>query len=37
MFSIDEAISGVTKSNSSLLGIYMACMTKFVLENKEKP
>ena len=36
MFGLDESISKVINSESKLLGIYMACMTKFVLENKEK-
>jgi hypothetical protein len=36
MFSLDEPIGSVTRSNTTLLGIYMACMTKFVIENKDK-
>jgi hypothetical protein len=35
-FSLDESIVDVTKSNSTLLGIYMSCMSKFVIENKDK-
>ena len=34
-FGIDESIMKVSKSNQSLLGVYMACMTQYVLENKE--
>jgi hypothetical protein len=36
MFSLDESITKVTKSNASLLSIYFASMCKFVIENKEK-
>lgn len=35
-FGLDETISKVSKSNSNLLGLYMASMCKFALENKEK-
>ncbi len=35
-FNIDETIGKATKSNQLLLGVYLACMTKFVLENKDK-
>lgn len=36
MFNLDESIVDATKSNSNLLGVYMACMTKFVIENADK-
>jgi hypothetical protein len=36
MFSIDAPIVRISKSNTALLGIYMACMSKFVIENKDK-
>lgn len=35
-FVIDESITKVSKSNSTLLAVYLAAMTKFVLENKDK-
>ncbi|MBK7212412.1 MAG: hypothetical protein IPH88_03735 [Bacteroidales bacterium] len=35
-FMIDEPIVKISKSNTTLLGVYMAAMTKFVLENKDK-
>lgn len=35
-FNMDEIVNKITKSNQNLLGIYLACMTNFVLENKEK-
>ena len=35
-FEIDESITSLIKKNESILGLYMASMTKFVLENKEK-
>jgi len=35
-FNIDETIAKATKSDQLLLGVYMACMTKFVLENRDK-
>jgi hypothetical protein len=35
-FIIDEPISKISKSNTTLLGVYLAAMTKFVLENKDK-
>lgn len=35
-FGLDDAIVKAAKSNSSLLGIYMASMLKYVLENKDK-
>jgi hypothetical protein len=34
-FNIDETIAKATKSNPALLGIYMASMSKYVLENKD--
>lgn len=33
-FSLDETVSKVSKGNEELVGIYMACMTKYCLENK---
>ncbi len=35
-FDIDATIAEPSKSNPALLGVYMACMAKFVLENKDK-
>jgi hypothetical protein len=35
-FNIDETIGKITKSEPTLLGVYLACMSKFVLENKDK-
>lgn len=32
-FAIDESIGGIMKKNDDVLGVYMAAMTKFVLEN----
>ena len=34
-FTLDNVASKVTKGNDNLLGIYMACLTKYCLENKE--
>jgi hypothetical protein len=36
MFNLDESIAEAAESNESLFGIYMACMSKFVIENKDK-
>ena len=33
-FTLDNITSKVTKGNDDLLGIYMACMVKYCLENK---
>ena len=33
-FAIDETATKISKGNADLLGIYMACMTKYCLENK---
>lgn len=33
-FSLDESTSKLWKGNDDLLGVYMACMTKYCLENK---
>lgn len=33
-FGLDETVSKLMKGNDELLGIYMACMTKYCLENK---
>jgi hypothetical protein len=35
-FNIDESIGKLVEENQTILNIYMACMTKFVLENKDK-
>lgn len=35
-FSIDESVGKLIEENQTMLSIYMACMTKFVLENKDK-
>jgi hypothetical protein len=35
-FNIDETIGKIIKSNQLLLGVHLACMTKFVLENRDK-
>jgi hypothetical protein len=35
MFSIDESIGKATKSNPSLLAVYLAASVKYVLENKD--
>ncbi|GGD15547.1 hypothetical protein [Flavobacterium orientale] len=36
-FEIGEKAMELTKGNSDLLGLYLAAMTKAVLDNKEKP
>jgi len=36
MFNIDEPIGVITRSNPELLGIYLAAMSKYVLEHKDK-
>jgi len=36
MFDIDDTVGKATKSNPSLLGVYLASMSKYVLENKDK-
>jgi hypothetical protein len=33
-FSLDNTASKILKDSDDLLGLYMACMTKFCLENK---
>lgn len=35
-FNIDESIGKLIEENQTILNIYMACMTKYVLENKDK-
>jgi len=35
-FNIDEPITKISKSNPTFLGIYLAAMTKYVIENKDK-
>jgi hypothetical protein len=35
-FSLDNSLDDVMKNNEDVLGIYMASMTKYVLENKDK-
>ena len=34
-FGIDQSITQISKSNASILLLYMACMSKYALENKE--
>ncbi len=34
-FAIDDVTGKIIKGNDDLLGIYMACMTKYCLDNKE--
>lgn len=34
LFSLDETATKFSKGNDELMGIYMACMTKYCLENK---
>lgn len=34
-FALDDAIAKIIKGNDDLLGVYMACMTKYCLENKD--
>jgi hypothetical protein len=36
MFNLDESIGKLVNSNEELLGVYMACMSKFVLGNRDK-
>ena|ERR1035437_9697161 len=35
-FNMDETTGEMTKSNPMLLGLYMACMTEYTLEHKDK-
>jgi hypothetical protein len=35
-FKIDESAGRISKANEELMGVYLACMTKFMLENKDK-
>lgn len=35
MFSIDDVATKIMKGDDDMLGLYMAAMTKFVLENNE--
>ena len=33
-FTLEAVATKIIKGNDELLGVYMACMTKFCLENK---
>lgn len=33
-FTLDDVATKITKGNNDLLGLYMACMTKYSIENK---
>jgi hypothetical protein len=33
-FDLDQTVAALAQTNESLLGVYMACMSKFVLENR---
>ncbi len=35
-FGIDDSVGKLTKSNQLLIGVYMACMNIYVLNNKDK-
>jgi hypothetical protein len=35
-FSLDETVGKLAQTSDALLGVYMACMCRYVLENKEK-
>jgi hypothetical protein len=35
-FSLDETVGKLAQESDALLGVYMACMCRFVLENKDK-
>lgn len=35
-FGVDKSVTEITRTNYALLGVYMASMAKFVLENKDK-
>ena len=33
-FDLDQTLADLAQTNESLVGVYMACMSKFVLENR---
>jgi hypothetical protein len=35
-FNLDETVGKLAQSSDALLGVYMACMCRYVLENKDK-
>jgi CRISPR/Cas system CMR-associated protein Cmr5 small subunit len=35
-FTLDETVDKLGQTNDALLGVYMACMSRYVLENKDK-
>ena len=35
-FMLDETVGKLAQTSDALLGVYMACMCRFVLENKDK-
>jgi len=35
-FYLDETVGKLAQTSDALLGVYMACMCRYVLENKEK-
>jgi hypothetical protein len=35
-FTLDETVGKLAQTSDALLGVYMACMCRYVLENKEK-
>jgi len=36
MFTLDETVGQIAQTSDALLGVYMACMCRYVLENKDK-
>jgi hypothetical protein len=35
-FNLDETVGKLAQTSDALLGVYMACMCRYVLENKDK-
>jgi hypothetical protein len=35
-FNLDETVGKIAQTSDALLGVYMACMSRYVLENKDK-
>lgn len=35
-FTLDETVGKLAQTSDALLGVYMACMCRYVLENKDK-
>jgi hypothetical protein len=35
-FTLDETVGKIAQTSDALLGVYMACMCRYVLENKDK-